>query len=55
MKGYADFMLEIIQVIAKVMGAISSTGPFALRLVEYFKHKKTTGPTKDKVAFFSNQ
>lgn len=41
MKGHADFMLEVIQLIARVVGAISSTGLFVLRLVEYFEHKKS--------------
>ena len=44
MKGYVDFMLEIILVIAKVVGAISSTGLLILRLVEYLEHKKSNRP-----------
>ena len=38
------FMLEIIEVIAKVVGAIMSTGCFVLRLLEYLKHKKSNRP-----------
>ena len=34
-------MLEVVQLIARVVGAISSTGLFVLRLLEYFEHKKS--------------
>ena len=44
MKGYADFMLEIIEVIARVVGATASTGLFVIRLLEYLKHKKSNRP-----------
>ena len=44
MKGNADFMLEVIQFIARVVGAISSTGLFVLRLLEHFEHKKSNRP-----------
>ncbi len=44
MKGYADFMLELIKVIARVVGAISSTGLFVLRLIERKEHKKSNRP-----------
>jgi len=46
MKGYADFMLELIKVIARVVGAISSTGLFVLRLIERKEHKKSNRPTQ---------
>ena len=39
--GHADFMLEVVQLIARVVGAISSTGLFVLRLLERFEHKKS--------------
>ncbi len=37
-------MLQIIQVIARVVGAISSTGLFLLRLIERKEHKKSNHP-----------
>ena len=37
-------MLEVIQLIARVVGAISSAGLFVLRLIEYFEHKKSNRP-----------
>ena len=41
-----SIVLEIIQVVAKVVSAIMTTGQFILRLVEHFEHKKSNRPNQ---------
>ena len=39
-----SIVLEIIQVVARVVSAIMTTGMFILRLVERIEHKKSNRP-----------
>ena len=41
------FVLEVIQVIARVVTAIMATGQFVLRLLERFEHKKSSRSDQD--------
>ena len=41
-----SIVLEIIQVVARVVSAIMTTGMFILRLIEYYQHKKSNRPSQ---------